>query len=90
LSLCVELRERAFAGFMAAKNRRRAARVAIALAREYEHKLALPVAEGWLSRAERVLTDEEECPEHGYLELLYIGIRLGRGGVGRARSWGRP
>jgi DNA-binding CsgD family transcriptional regulator len=34
---------------------------------------------GWLARANRLLEDQETCPEHGYL-LIPAGIRAGRAG----------
>jgi class 3 adenylate cyclase len=65
----VPLLERAYAGYQSTGNRRRAAQMAIALNHEYQSKLQGAVAAGWLSRATRLLEQEEEAPEHGYLEL---------------------
>jgi class 3 adenylate cyclase len=63
------LLERAYAAHQAAENRKRAGYVATMLNHEYETKLQRAVAAGWLSRATRLLEQEEEAPEHGYLEL---------------------
>lgn len=67
LDACIDARERAYAGYVAAGERRRAAMMALELTRDFEHRLLNTVASGWLSRAERILTAEPECPEHGYL-----------------------
>lgn len=65
----VPLIERAYAGYQRAGNRRRAAQMAIVLNHEYHSKLQTSVAAGWLSRATRLLEQEPEAAEHGYLEL---------------------
>ena len=59
--------ERAYAGFVRAKDDARAARVALTLSREHAAKLEGSVATGWLNRAKRHLASEPEGPEHGYL-----------------------
>ena len=62
--------ERAYAGYVAAGNKARAAIVAVQLAHEYgsvrEQKA---VGSGWLSRAERLLESEPEGLAHGYFAL---------------------
>jgi len=63
----IEARERAYAAWMAAGNRRRAGGLALMLTRDHEHKLASKVAAGWMARAVRLPADEPESPEHGYL-----------------------
>lgn len=63
------LLERAYAAHQRAGHRTRAGYVATMLNHEYETKLQRSVAAGWLSRAARLLEQEEEAPEHGYLEL---------------------
>ena len=42
---------------------------ALELVRWHRHKLAPAVATGWLRRAERLLADDPECVEYGYLQL---------------------
>ncbi len=64
---CIEARERAFRAYDARGDRRSAARLAFALVRDYNFAHARSVAAGWAKRAERLLEDEPECPEHGYL-----------------------
>lgn len=64
---CIEARERAFRAYLARGDRSSAARVAFALVRDYHLLQAGSVAAGWGKRAERLLEDEPECSEHGYL-----------------------
>jgi len=73
---CIEARERAFGAYLANGERRAAARLALALVRDYTLKQAGSAAAGWFQQAERLLEGEPECPEHGYLAL--IRIRLGK------------
>jgi DNA-binding NarL/FixJ family response regulator len=66
----VVTRERAYAGFRRDGDLARAARVALWLARE--HALVFgntAAANGWLSRAERLLRDVAPAAEHGWLSL---------------------
>ncbi|HSL64044.1 MAG TPA: hypothetical protein VK874_05235 [Gaiellaceae bacterium] len=66
----VPLLERAYAGYLEAGNRRRAAFIAIQLAHEYGSvRLQHAIGNGWLARAGRLLEEEPEGPEHGYLAL---------------------
>jgi DNA-binding CsgD family transcriptional regulator len=60
----------AYAGYLAADERPRAARVAVAIAREYTSALGNPVAaNGWLRRAADALPDDEPGVEKGWIEL---------------------
>jgi DNA-binding SARP family transcriptional activator len=72
-------RQRAHAAFLDAGDVRRAAMTAIALALHYAARLKFAVAAGWYGRAERLLADESEGVEHGYLAwtacLMAIGAR---------------
>ena len=66
----VPILERAYAGYVAAGNKERAAAVAVQLAHEYGSvRLQKAIGSGWLSRAERLLEDEPEGIAHGYLAL---------------------
>ena len=65
----IALRERAYAGFAAAGDRRRAARVALALNWDHVGREAYAVAGGWFANAEAMLADEPESSEHGFLAL---------------------
>jgi tetratricopeptide (TPR) repeat protein len=64
---CIEVRERAFGAYLASGDRRSAARLALALVRGHGLLRAGSVAAGWYKRAERLLAEEPECREHGYL-----------------------
>jgi class 3 adenylate cyclase len=70
LDECISARERAFAAYAEAGERRRAAMVAIALVKDYFAKRSSSIASAWVSRAERLLADEPECVEQGHLERL--------------------
>jgi len=65
----IALRERAYAGFAAAGDRRRAARIALALNWDHVGREAYAVAGGWFANAETMLADEPESSEHGFLAL---------------------
>ena len=65
----VSLLERAYAAYQREGNPLRAGHVATLLSHDYQVKLQPSVAAGWLSRATKLLEQEPEAPEHGYLEL---------------------
>jgi class 3 adenylate cyclase len=66
----VPILERAYAGYVAAGNKARAAVAAVQLAHEYGSvRLQKAIGSGWLSRAERLLEGEPEGIAHGYLAL---------------------
>jgi class 3 adenylate cyclase len=69
LEEAIDLRERAYAASVAAKENRRAAMLAVTLSFDYSNKGAMAVANGWLQRARRLLENEAEGLEHGYLAL---------------------
>lgn len=60
-------RQRAHRAFVEAGETRRAATVAVVLCLHHAVRLHLAVAGGWFGRAQRLLEDEPECPEHGFL-----------------------
>jgi class 3 adenylate cyclase len=64
--------ERAFAAYVAASEPRRAAGVALRLCFEHADRLELALSNAWLQRAIRLLADEPDSVEHGYLELALI------------------
>ncbi|MCH7718166.1 MAG: hypothetical protein IIB21_01735 [Chloroflexi bacterium] len=64
---CIDARERAFAGYLEQQEPRRASFVAFRLASDHQSRRAQSVAFGWLGQAARLLENEPECPEHGYL-----------------------
>lgn len=77
LDECIEARERVYAAEMAKGNRRAAALAAVML--ENDHRLAPAVAAGWLGRAERLLQEEPECAELGWLLRAHTNHALHRG-----------
>jgi class 3 adenylate cyclase len=76
LDACIAARERAYAGHVEAANPRAAAMVAMALAKDYYAKRASAIGSAWVSRADRLLRDEPESVEHGWLERLHGVIAL--------------
>jgi class 3 adenylate cyclase len=65
----IELRERSFAGFSAAAEKARSARLALALAWDYEGRGAFSVSQGWFAKAERLLEGLPESVLHAHLAL---------------------
>ncbi|HUP24636.1 MAG TPA: adenylate/guanylate cyclase domain-containing protein [Thermoanaerobaculia bacterium] len=82
---CIAARERAYSAYVATGNRRGAARLALALVRDHQLAHAGSVAAGWSKRAERVLEQEPECPEHGHLARRQWLAAYARGDLGEAR-----
>ncbi|HEX5937269.1 MAG TPA: LuxR family transcriptional regulator, partial [Actinomycetota bacterium] len=77
-------RERAYAMYVEAGDRARAALMALTLRREYGAKLAGSVAMGWLHRAEDLLEGQSESLAHGYLALAHGELALWRGELDHA------
>jgi class 3 adenylate cyclase len=75
----IEAFERAYAGFVDRGDRPTAAFTALTLRRANVAKLAGSVAQGWLTRAERLLEDEPESVAHGYLALAHGATPWARG-----------
>jgi tetratricopeptide (TPR) repeat protein len=76
---CIRTRERAYARYMESDDHVGAARVALALAEDYHHKLARAVAHGWLQRAESHLALAPESIVHGWLARLKALMALEQG-----------
>jgi class 3 adenylate cyclase len=74
----IEVRTRAYAACLEQGERRAAVRNALLLARDHELKRS-GLQGAWLARAERLLADEEESPEHGYLERTRSRLALAAG-----------
>jgi DNA-binding NarL/FixJ family response regulator len=64
--------EEAYERYLDASDIRRAAYRAFDVAYGYFLKGNGPVGSGWIGRAQRLLADEPDCPEHGY--LLYFAV----------------
>jgi class 3 adenylate cyclase len=69
--------ERAYRGYLQQGNTLRAAFVATWIAHNQKNNLQASVANGWMSRAKRLLDLEEEAPEHGYWALQKSLLELG-------------
>lgn len=63
---------RAYAAYVAEGNKRRAAAVAIRLAMEHADRNEMALWNGWERRAARLLADEGDCVEQGWLEIALV------------------
>jgi class 3 adenylate cyclase len=72
----VEAQERAFAGYLEARQPSAAALVALRLAYLAFRRLAVSVATGWLGRAERLLADEPESVAHAWLAVIHCVVAM--------------
>ncbi len=72
----ISARERAFALYIEAGLPRRAALLALALAKGQFEQRASAIGTAWLHRAQRLLQDEPVGVEHGYLSRLQAVIAL--------------
>jgi len=66
-TVALRAREQAYRRYRERGDQRSAARVALALAEDYFHRLARAVGNGWLRRAERHLEGLPDAPELGWL-----------------------
>jgi class 3 adenylate cyclase len=69
LQEAIAFRERAYAGFAAAGDKLRAARLALILSDDHSGRGAFAVSQGWYASAERLLEGEPESAEHSLLVL---------------------
>jgi tetratricopeptide (TPR) repeat protein len=86
LDEAIELRERAYAAYVDAREPRRAAMLAVMLAMDYGLRGAMSVSSGWIARGERLLADEPEGVEHGHLALVRGINAIDLGELERARE----
>ncbi len=75
----IDTYERSYTRYVEQGNHSRAAYVALWLADSYASRGAASVAGGWRNRAERLLEQEPECLEHGYLARAHISTALTQG-----------
>jgi class 3 adenylate cyclase len=80
----VDAFERAHAAYVAEGNPRRAAFVALRLADAYLDRHEAALANGWLQRAIRLLQDQPDSAEQGYLELELVRQSAIRGALDEA------
>jgi class 3 adenylate cyclase len=76
--------ERAYAAYVTEGKPLRAAFVALRLVDEYYSRREVPLGNGWLGRATRLLGDQPESVEHGYLELEQVRQSMIRGSMDEA------
>jgi DNA-binding SARP family transcriptional activator len=74
-------RQRAHRAFIEAGDRRRAASVAVVLCLHHAARVHLAVAGGWFQRAQRLLEEESDCPEHGFLAWAAAVFAIGAGNL---------
>ncbi|HEV3408221.1 MAG TPA: adenylate/guanylate cyclase domain-containing protein [Gaiellaceae bacterium] len=76
--------ERAYTAYLEAEDPRRAGALAVLLSTLYSAKLARSISAGWLGRAEHLLEDLPEGPEHGQLALRRFFEAFGQGDLDTA------
>ncbi|HKR48751.1 MAG TPA: AfsR/SARP family transcriptional regulator [Pseudonocardiaceae bacterium] len=83
-------RHRAHQAFLRTGNQRRAALTASMLAMHHGGLRQFAISSGWFHRAQRLLEDEPDCAEHGYLSWVATLVAVGMGdleaGLAAARS----
>lgn len=80
----IAARQRAYAGYVAAGDNPRAAWCAGRLCMEHVFRNEAAVASGWLMRAQRLLRDQPERVQHGYVALIESNTARARGDSGEA------
>ena len=76
---CIRFRERSAAEYTKAGNCRGAARVALALVVNHFWQRSFAVGAGWFAKAQRLLEEEAESPEHGELANLRTHLLIAGG-----------
>jgi class 3 adenylate cyclase len=66
----ISARERAYSSFVEEGDRRNAVIMAIKLANDYFGKLAHSIGAGWFNKAERLLENDTESAERGWLTMM--------------------
>ena len=85
LDEAINLRERAYAGHVAAGDRPTAARLALTLSWDYSGRGAFAVSQGWFANAERLLEGQPESAEHGVVALTRgVNALFGGGSLSQA------
>jgi DNA-binding CsgD family transcriptional regulator len=80
----IAARQRAYAGYVAAGEDLRAAWCAGRLCMEHFFRAEAALAAGWLMRAQRLLRDQPERVQHGYLAAVESILAQARGETGEA------
>ena len=66
----VEALERAYGAYLNEGDRAAAAKMAFRVAEQHGMRLAIPQAQGWAARAERLAEEDPDWPVHGWLEWM--------------------
>lgn len=66
----IAVRQRAYAAYLARGDKRTAAVMALTLANDHWGKLDHSIGAGWFGKGERLLADEPECAEQGWLSMM--------------------
>jgi class 3 adenylate cyclase len=69
LDEAIRLRERTYAAYSSSGDKLSAARLALTLSWDHSGRGSFAVSNGWFATAERLLADEPESSEHGFLLL---------------------
>jgi class 3 adenylate cyclase len=85
----LEARERAYAAFVAAGDKRRAARAALRLSQEHTNRLAFAIAQAWFARAEKLLESDEDSAAYGHYLFVRALAGFGPSDVDAAVAVGR-
>ncbi|HVL51572.1 MAG TPA: adenylate/guanylate cyclase domain-containing protein [Actinomycetota bacterium] len=72
-------RQQAYTGYLETNQPGKAARTAASIARDYMGNLNYSMANGWIGRADRLLENVPESPEHGHLLFLKCFKTFGAG-----------
>jgi class 3 adenylate cyclase len=75
----IAVRERAHAAYLANGDKRSAAVMALTLANDHWGKLEHSIGAGWFSKGERLLKNEPECAEQGWLSMMNSFATLSEG-----------
>jgi class 3 adenylate cyclase len=82
----IDRRETAYKAWLDAGEKRRAALMAVFISQDLFNKASLERASGWFSNAERLLADEPESLEHGYLAITRALTAMVQGNLDSAIS----
>jgi class 3 adenylate cyclase len=83
----ISARERAHMAYLTEGRHRRAAVLALMIANDYFGKLAHSIGAGWFNKAERLLQDEPECAERGWLSMMHSFSALQISDYESALAW---
>ncbi len=68
--MAIEALERAYGAYLSAGDRSQAAMMAYRLAEQHGMRMAMPLAGGWMAKAEQLAAEEPDSPVHGWLAWM--------------------